>query len=85
MKPYEIRFTKEALKDIQKLTPKLKEKLQAILSHTISKEPYSGKKLVGDLLGFYSFRLTFKDRIVYTIDGQQHIVFIHRTRTHYSK
>jgi len=80
---YEIRFTKTAAKDVDKLTPKLKTKLREICVNTIGQNPYSGKKLVGDLDGFYSFRLTFKDRIVYTVDEKNKVVFIHRAKTHY--
>lgn len=83
MKPYEIRFTKEAVKDAGRLTPKLRKKLEEIIRETISHEPYLGKRLVGDLAGFYSLRLTFKDRIVYSVDEKNRIVFIHRAKTHY--
>ena len=82
MKPYEIRFTKEAAKDFHQLTPKLQQKLKEILTQSISKDPYCGKRLVGDLAGFFSYRLTFKDRIVYSVDEASKTIFIHRTRTH---
>jgi mRNA-degrading endonuclease RelE of RelBE toxin-antitoxin system len=80
---YEVRFTKTASKDVDKLTPKLKVKLREICMNAIGQNPYSGKKLVGDLDGFYSFRLTLKDRIVYTVDENIKVVFIHRAKTHY--
>ena len=83
MQHYEIRLTREAVKDIQRLTPKLKQKLQEILAKSISISPHMGKRLVGDLQGFYSVRLTYKDRIVYTIDEHAKTVFVHRTKTHY--
>ena len=83
MMSYKIRFTKEAVKDIKKLSPKLKNKLKEIILNKISLEPYTGKKLIGDLSGFYSVRLSYKDRIVYSIDENKQIVFVHRTRTHY--
>lgn len=83
MSSYELRFTKEAVKDFEKLTPKLKEKLKVILTGTISPDPHCGKRLVGDLAGFYSYRLSFKDRIIYSIDEESKTVFVHRTRTHY--
>ncbi|HBC89452.1 MAG TPA: type II toxin-antitoxin system mRNA interferase toxin, RelE/StbE family [Lentisphaeria bacterium] len=83
MSSYEIRFTRTAVKDIDKLTPKLKNKLREICINTIAQNPHCGKKLVGDLDGFYSFRLTFKDRIVYTVDEKNKVVFIHRAKTHY--
>jgi mRNA-degrading endonuclease RelE of RelBE toxin-antitoxin system len=85
VKPYEIRLTKEAVKDIAKLTPKLKIKLQDMLLNTVALDPVHGKRLVGDLEGFYSLRLTFKGRIVYSVDETTHTVFVHRTRTHYGE
>lgn len=83
MKSYAIRFTREAAKDVDKLTPKLKEKLREILLNAVAMEPYAGKRLVGDLAGFYSVRLTYQDRIVYTVDEKVRIITIHRARTHY--
>ncbi|MBI4387008.1 MAG: type II toxin-antitoxin system YoeB family toxin [Elusimicrobia bacterium] len=81
--PYEIRITRQAKKDIDLLPPKLKVKLRDILAHGLSQNPYSGKKLFGDLVGSYSFRLTYKDRIIYSIDAANKIVYIERARTHY--
>lgn len=83
MATYEIRFTKEAAKDVKKLTAHLKTKLKYLLIHEIAADPHGGKKLVGDLRGFFSVRLSYKDRVIYTIDEKHHIVFIHRARTHY--
>ncbi len=83
--PYEIRFSKVAFEDVKGLTPKLQKKLKDILTSQISQEPHSGKKLVGDLTGLYSMRLSFKDRIVYSIDEERKIVYIHRSKTHYGK
>jgi Txe/YoeB family toxin of Txe-Axe toxin-antitoxin module len=85
VKQYEIRFTREAQKDFDKLTPTLRERLREILLNTIVLNPYAGKRLVGDLDGFYSFRLTYKDRIVYSIDKDAGRIIIHRTRTHYGE
>ena len=84
MNPYEIRFTREAAKDVKKLAPRLKKKLREILENNIAIDPFNGKKLIGDLKGFYSVRLTYQDRIVYSIDSKNHIVYVHRARTHYS-
>jgi len=85
MVSYEIRFTKEAVKDVEKLSPRLKKKLKEIAVNLISVEPYTGKKLVGDLKGFYSIRLTYKDRIVYSVDEANKTVYVHRARTHYGE
>jgi addiction module RelE/StbE family toxin len=82
---YQVRFTKEAKKDIAKLTPKLKQKLQDVIRDKVSINPYRGKKLVGDLTGFFSLRLSYKDRIIYTIDQDQQIIYIHRAKTHYGE
>jgi len=82
---YEVRFTKEAKKDVDKLTPKLKKKLKSIIQDTLSISPYSCKKLVGDLTGFYSIRLSYQDRILYTINDEQKLIYIHRTKTHYGE
>lgn len=83
--PYEIRFTKTAFKDVYKLSPKLKQKLKEILLKQVAGEPYLGKKLIGDLTGFFSVRLSYKDRIVYSVDENEKIVYIHRARTHYGE
>jgi mRNA-degrading endonuclease RelE of RelBE toxin-antitoxin system len=82
---YEIRFTKEAVKDTKKLTLSRKKKLKEILQNRIAVAPFSGKKLTGDLSKFYSVRLSYSDRIVYSVDEESHIVYIHRTRTHYGE
>ena len=85
MQEYEIRITKQAVKDIRKLSPKMIRKLKSILTDVLLKTPYEGKKLVGDLKGNYSIRLNIYDRIVYSIDEENRIVFIKRTRTHYGE
>jgi mRNA interferase RelE/StbE len=85
VKPFAVRFTKEAAKDVKRLTPRLKQKLREILLADVAIDPFSGKKLVGDLSGFYSVRLTHKDRIVYSVDEAARTVFVHRARTHYEQ
>ena len=80
---YEIRFTNEALKDVRKLSPRLTNKLKEIIENKIAVEPYTGKKLVGQLKGFYSIRLSYQDRIVYSVDEESQTIYIHRAKTHY--
>jgi mRNA interferase RelE/StbE len=82
---YEVRFSKVAFKDVSGLTPRLKKKLRDIITCQIALDPHAGKRLVGDLAGFYSMRLTFKDRVVYSIDEEHKTVYIHRARTHYGE
>lgn len=84
-RPFEIRISRQAWKDIKRLTPKLRQKLYNILTEVIAKDPYEGKRLLGDLAGSYSYRLTYRDRIVYSIDERVRIVFIERARTHYGE
>ena len=81
--PYEIRITRQARKDIEMLLPKLKNKLRDLLIHVISRNPYEGKKLLGDLAGSYSYRLSLKDRVIYSIDEGKKTVYLERARTHY--
>jgi mRNA-degrading endonuclease RelE of RelBE toxin-antitoxin system len=81
--PYDIRFTKEAAKDVERLTPRLKEKLKVVLREQVAPNPRCGKRLVGDLAGFFSLRLSYKDRLVYSVDDDNRVVFVHRARTHY--
>jgi len=82
---YEVLFSKQAHKDIKKLTPKLQKRARDIIRNRISPEPYSGKALTGDLKGYFSVRLTFYDRIVYSVDDNLITVFILRARTHYGE
>jgi mRNA-degrading endonuclease RelE of RelBE toxin-antitoxin system len=81
--PYAIRFTREAVKDVDKLPPRLKEKLKVVLLNQVAPNPRCGKRLVGDLAGFFSLRLSYKDRLVYSVDDDSRTVFVHRARTHY--
>ena len=80
---YRIEITRRAQSDVATLTPKLRRKLKDILLNQIAVAPHGGKKLVGELAGYWSVRLTYKDRIVYRIDEAQRIVYILRARTHY--
>ena len=82
---WEIRFAKQARKDVDQLPPKLREKLRAILVEVLAVNPYEGKRLLGDLAGSYSYRLTHRDRIVYSLDQERRIVYIERAGTHYGQ
>lgn len=70
MTTYHVFFSKQARKDIEKLTPQQKAKLQEIIINRLAENPYAGKALKGDLSGLYSFRLNRKDRILYEIYEQ---------------
>jgi Txe/YoeB family toxin of toxin-antitoxin system len=82
---YRVRFTRQAEKDIEKLTAKLRTKLKAIVRNRLAVDPYSGKPLVGPLKGYYSVRLSYQDRIIYAIHDDELVVLVLRARTHYGE
>lgn len=82
---WEIRFTRQAKRDVERLPPKLRVKLRDILTEVLAQNPYVGKRLLGDLAGSYSYRLTYRDRIVYSLDEERRILYVERARTHYGK
>ena len=82
---WEVRFAKQATKDVEKLSPKLREKLRDILVEVLAQDPSAGKRLLGDLDGSYSYRLTYRDRIVHSLDEKKRILYVERARTHYGE
>lgn len=80
---YQVRFTRQAEKDVAKLTDKLRAKLKDIIRNRLAVDPYSGKPLTGPLKGYWSMRLTYQDRIVYRIRNDELVVIVLRARTHY--
>ena len=80
---YRVRFTRQAEKDIEKLTAKLRARLKDIVRNRLAIDPYSGKPLMGPLKGYYSVRLSYQDRIVYAIHNDELVVMVLRARTHY--
>jgi mRNA interferase RelE/StbE len=80
---WDVRFTSQAKKDVDRLTPKLKDKLRDILLEVLTVNPYEGQRLLGDLRGSYSYRLSYKDRIIYSLDEKRRIIYIERAKTHY--
>ena len=80
-------FTKAAQKDAKKLaTAGLKPKAQALLE-ILEQDPYRTppplEKLVGDLAGAYSRRITIQHRLVYQILDEERVVKVLRMWTHY--
>lgn len=82
---YRIKLTRQASKDIQKLTPKLQNKLKDILRNKIAVAPETGKPLTGRLKGYYSVRLNIQDRIVYRVEKEDCVVIVVRAKTHYGE
>ncbi len=82
MQKYDVKLTHQAIKDVNQLTSKLRLKLEKIITEILERDPYEGKRLIGELAGSYSLRLSYKDRVVYSIDKSRHIVYIERAKTH---
>lgn len=83
MATFKVLLTRRAVKDLKKIPPKLQEKAKDIFLTILSEEPFSGEKLVGDLIENYSYELTYKDRIVCSIDKKEKIVYVKRVKGHY--
>ena len=84
---WQIVFTKQAQKDAGKLaTAGLKDKAVELLE-IIRENPFHTpprfEKLVGDLAGAYSRRITIQHRLVYEVLEQERIIKIIRMWTHY--
>lgn len=84
---WKIVFTKQAVKDGQKISRTgLKKKAKALLL-ILEENPYqtppSYEKLVGDLDGAYSRRINQQHRLIYQIYEELKIVKIIRMWTHY--
>lgn len=84
---YQIVFTKQAMKD-RRLVARagLEQRAKALLS-VLSENPFQNpppyEKLVGNLSGFYSRRISFQHRLVYSVHEEENIVKILRMWTHY--
>jgi toxin YoeB len=85
--PWELRYTKQALKDAKKISSAgLKEQtisLLAILKQNPFTNPPPYKKLTGDMRGSYSRRINIQHRLVYEVFPEEHTVKIIRMWSHY--
>lgn len=95
---YKIFFTKQALKDLEKLKVANISKKAKVLVDLIRENPYQNpprfEKLVGNLDGILSRRINIQHRLVYQVDetpfledGTQYqgTIKIIRMWTHYEK
>ncbi len=83
----ELVFTKQAQKDAKKLAGAgIKNKAQALLE-VLAENPFQNpppfEKLIGDLEGAYSRRITIQLRLVYQVLREEKIVKVIRLWTHY--
>ena len=84
---WKIVFTRQAQKDARKLSaaglkPKA-EQLLKVLQTDPFQDPPPFEKLVGDLAGAYSRRISIQHRLVYQILKEERIVKVIRMWTHY--
>jgi Txe/YoeB family toxin of toxin-antitoxin system len=84
---WELVFSKQAQKDSKKnATAGLRDKTERLLD-VLRKNPFQApppyEKLVGDLAGAYSRRITIQHRLVYQVLEQERIVKVLRMWTHY--
>jgi Txe/YoeB family toxin of toxin-antitoxin system len=87
MVAWKLYYTKQAQKDARKLSaaglrPKA-ERLLSILETNPYQNPPPYEKLVGDLAGAYSRRITIQHRLVYQVFNTEKAVKIIRLWTHY--
>ncbi|MGH8190275.1 MAG: Txe/YoeB family addiction module toxin [Rhodanobacteraceae bacterium] len=80
-------FTRQAQKDAKKLQAAgLQAKAQTLLD-VLARSPFANpppyEKLVGDLSGAYSRRISIHHRLVYQIVREAHTVKVLRMWTHY--
>ncbi|QQO07860.1 Txe/YoeB family addiction module toxin [Breznakiella homolactica] len=84
---YRVVFTKQAQKDAGKAGQAgLKEKIESLIG-ILKKNPFQTpppyEKLLGDLTGTYSRRITIQHRLVYQVYEKEKAVKVIRMWTHY--
>ena len=87
MSSWRIVFSRQAQKDAKKLTaaglkPKT-EKLLNLMRENPFVKPPRYEKLVGDLSGCYSRRITIQHRLVYEVHTDERTIHVLRMWTHY--
>lgn len=83
---YKVLFTKQSIKDLEKLkksnlSAKAKE-LVKIIKINPYQNPPPYEKLVGNMKGFYSRRINIQHRIVYSVLDEKKVCIL-RMWTHY--
>jgi Txe/YoeB family toxin of toxin-antitoxin system len=84
---WEVLYTKQAQKDAKKIASAGLKKNTKDLIKIIEENPYQNpppyEKLIGDLSGSYSRRISIQHRLVYQIYEKAHMVKVIRLWTHY--
>ena len=85
--PFEVLFSKRAIKDLNLLKAAGLGKKAKSLCKILEKNPFQTpppyEKLIGDLEGSFSRRINIQHRLVYEIDKEKHIVYVLRMWTQY--
>ncbi len=63
---YKVLFDKRVLKDLRKIDKQHQKQIIEVIEEKLAKDPYIGKRLLGDLSGLYRYRMG-KYRIIYAI------------------
>ncbi len=84
---WQLRYTKAAQKDARKLAAAgLKEKTQTLL-RLLEQDPFQSpppfERLVGDLAGAHSRRVSIQHRLVYQLLEDEHVIKVLRMWSHY--
>ena len=84
---WRIVLSKKATKDAKKLSraglkPQAENLLELLQDDPFATPP-SFEKLVGNLAGYYSRRISLQHRLVYRIDTNKRVVHVLRMWTHY--
>ena len=87
MVKFKIKFTKQAIKDLQCLkAANLSEKAKKLVD-IVKENPYQNpppyEKLTGDLSGMYSRRINIQHRLVYEVESEKKTIKIIRMWKHY--
>ncbi len=87
MTPWTVVLGEQAVKDAKKLQrARLKPQAERLL-HLLTEDPFRSppryEKLVGNLTGFFSRRISLQHRLVYRVDRELRIVHVLRMWTHY--
>lgn len=84
---YNIKYSKQAVKDIKNLKSAGLDNKAKRLIEIISKNPFQNpppyEKLIGDLSGMYSRRVNIQHRLVYAVDEETKTIKVLRMWKHY--
>lgn len=87
MVTWDVVYTKQAQKDAEKIAEAgFRSKVEPLLA-VLRKDPFQNpprfEKLVGDLSGAYSRRITIQHRLIYQVLKKERVVKVLRMWTHY--